>query len=187
MREYSPGLIALLKGIVYSQQKIVWENVLQYQAEIKKYFAAVGLDLYLDVSEGYAYLKQKELEEEMELPRLSEKRQLNFHISLLCLVLRKYLLEQDAQGGAARTIISYQEIVSRMKLFLPSAPDEAKQEDKISGTINRVIEIGFLRKLDDNSNNYEVHRIIKGFIDADVIDSTLRKLERYAKEKNPAD
>lgn len=184
MREYSPALIALLKGIVYSQQKAAWENVLKYQAEIKNYFSAIGLDLYLDISEGYAYLKQKEFEEETEIPKLSEKRQLNFHVSLLCLVLRKYLLEQDAQGGSSRTIIPYQEIINRMRLFLPSAADEAKQQDKISVSINRVIEIGFLRKLEDNSDNYEIHRIIKGFINADVIDSTLQKLENHAKEKN---
>jgi hypothetical protein len=186
-REYSLSLITLLKGILYNHQKDAWENLLQYEPEIKKYFTAIGLDVYIDKSEGYAYLQQNEPEEEEETPRLAEKRQLNFFTSLLCIVLRKYLLEQDAQGGTLRAIITQQEIINRTKTFLPAAPDEAKQQDKIITTINKVIDIGFLRKLEDNSNNYEIHRIIKGFVNAGVIDEMLQKLERYAAEKNQID
>jgi hypothetical protein len=184
---HSLALITLLKGILYNHQKEAWENLLQYEPEIKKYFSAVGLDVYIDKSEGYAYLQQKELEETAELPRLAEKRQLNFFTSLMCLVLRKYLLEQDAQGGTVRAIITQQEIINRTKAFLPTASDEVKQQDKIITTINKVIDIGFLRKLDDSSNNYEIHRIIKGFVNAGVIDDMLQKLEGFAVEKNITD
>ncbi len=183
-REYSLSLIALLKGIVYDYQKETWENLLRYEPDVKKYFLPVGLQLYLNKSEGFAYLYQKEWEaEETALPKLVEKRQLNFFTSL-SLLLRKYLLEQDAQGGAVRSIISEQEIINRAKVFLPKAPDEAKQQEKIVATINKVIEIGFLRKLEDNQRNYELHsRIIKGFVNADVVDEALKKLQAYASEK----
>lgn len=181
---YSLSLASLLKGVVYDYQKNVWENVLQYESDIKKYFLLVGLELYIDKSEGYAYLRQKEWEmEEDALPKLAERRQLNFFTSLLCLVLRKYLLEQDAQGGSVRTIISESEIINRVKLFLPPTVDEAKQQDKVHTTINKIIELGFLRKLDDQEHNYEIHRIIKGFINAEVIDDMLRKLQQHAEEK----
>lgn len=183
IREYSLSLITLLKGIVYSHQKEVWENLLQYEADLKKYVAAMGLELYLDVSEGYAYLRQRPtIEGEPELPRLSEKRQLNFYNSLLLLVLRKYLLEHDAQGGTLRSIITREEIVNRAKVFLPTTPDEAKQHDKITTAINKVIELGFLRKLEDAGQNYEIHRILKGFVNADVVDETLKKLQLFASE-----
>lgn len=184
IKEYSLSLISLLKGVVYDTQKIAWSNLIDYETDVKKYFSTIGLDLYLDKSEGYAYLKQIEFEEEVEIPKVAEKRQLNFHVSLLCLVLRKYLLEHDAQGGTVRAIISQQEIINRVKLFMPTAPDEAKQQDKIIATINKVIlEMGFLRKLEDNTDNYEVHRIIKGYVNADEIDDTLKRLENYATEK----
>jgi hypothetical protein len=185
IQEYSLSLIALLKGILYNHQKEAWDNLLRYEPDVKKYFSSVALDLYIDKSEGYAYLRQKEWEEdESPLPKLTEKRQLNFFTSLLCIVLRKYLLEQDAQGGTIRSIISEQEIINRTKTFLPAAPDEAKQQDKIITTIHKVIEIGFLRRLDDQGHNYEIHRIIKGFVNADVIDDTLRRLQQYADEKH---
>jgi hypothetical protein len=184
IKEYSLSLITLLKGVVYETQKVAWANLIEYEPDVKKYFSTIGLDLFLDKSEGYAYLKQIEFEEEMEIPKIAEKRQLNFYVSLLCLVLRKYLLEHDAQGGTLRAIITQQEIINRVKLFMPTAPDEAKQQDKIIATINKVIlDMGFLRKLDDNTDNYEIHRIIKGFVNADEIDDTLRRLESFAAEK----
>jgi hypothetical protein len=186
--EYSLSLIALLKGIVYNHQKEVWENLMRYEPDVKKYFLPVGLELFLDKSEGYAFLRQKELnEEDVQLPRLAEKRQLNFLTSLLCIVLRKFLLEHDAQGGSVRSIINEEEIINRTKIFLPAANDEAKQQEKIRTTINRVIEIGFLRQLEDQEKNYEVHRIIKGFINADVIEETLKRFRNYAEEKQATD
>jgi len=181
---YAASLIALLKGIVYNHQKEVWENLLHYEPDIKKYFVPIGLELFLDKSEGYAFLRQKEWEDdEPQLPKLAEKRQLNFLTSLICIVLRKYLLEHDAQGGSVRSIIGEQEIVNRTKVFLPNASDEAKQQEKITATIKRVLEIAFLRKLEDQEKNYEIHRIIKGFVNADVIDDTLKRFQSYAAEK----
>jgi len=185
--EHSLSLISLFKGVVYNYQKSVWENLLQYEPEVKRYFLPIGLDVYIDKSEGYAYLKQIEREEESGLPRLIEKRQLNFFTSLLCLVLRKYLLEQDAQGGSVRAIIARQEIVQRVRSFLPQATDEAKQQDKVLTSINKVIELGFLREMDEDPNSYEIHRIIKGFVNAETIDDMLLRLQRYGGEKNITD
>src|SRR5690242_16024946 len=131
-KEYSLGLIALLKGIVYDHQREVWENLLQYEHDIKKYFLPLGLDLYIDKSEGFSFLRQIDWsEEENLLPKLAEKRPLNFLNSLLCIMLRKYLLERDAQGGSVRTTITQQEIINRIKVFLPVSSDEAKQQEKI--------------------------------------------------------
>ena len=187
-QEYATGLIALLKGVAYDHQKEVWENLLRYEPDIKKYFQTIGLELFLDKSEGYAFLRQREWEDDqVALPRLAERRQLNFLTSLLCVILRKYLLEHDAQGGSVRSIITEQEILNRANLFLPSANDEAKQQEKVVSTINRIIDLGFLRRLDDNEKNYEVHRIIKGYVNADVIDDTLRKLQEYAERKQEAE
>lgn len=187
LRDYSLSLITILKGILYDHQKQAWENLLKYEPEVKKYFSAIGLEVYVDKSEGYAYLRQVEFEEEIEMPRLAEKRQLNFFTSLLCIVLRKYLLEKDAEAGTIRVTINHEDIINRMKSFLPYASDEAKQQDKITTAITKVIDIGFLKKLDGDNSEYEIHRIIKGFVNAGVIDDTLKKLELYATEKQITD
>lgn len=118
---------------------------------------------------------------------MADKRPLNFMTSLVCIVLRKFLLEHDAQGGSVRSIISEQEIINRVKVFLPTVHDEAKQQEKINTAINKVLDIGFLRKLEDQEKNYEIHRIIKGFVNADVIDETLQKFRKHADENQPKD
>lgn len=181
---YSLSLISLLKGIVYSHHKEVWENLLQHEADISRYFKDLSLELYIDKAEGFAFLRQRQwedVENEDALPKLIEKRQLNFHISLLCILLRKYMLEHDAQGGSVRSIITEEEIINKIKVFLPAADDEAKQQDKILATVKKVIELGFLRKI--SADEYEIHRIIKGFVNAAVIEQTLIDLKKYAGEK----
>ncbi|MCW5910552.1 MAG: DUF4194 domain-containing protein [Cyclobacteriaceae bacterium] len=185
-KEYSLSLIALLKGIVYDHQREVWENLSEYEHDIKKYFLPLGLELYINKSEGFCFLRQIDWnEEENLLPRLAEKRPLNFLNSLLCIMLRKHLLERDAQGGSVRTTITEQEIINRIKVFLPVSSDEAKQQEKITTAINKIVEIGFLRKLNDQE--YEIHRIIKGFVNADVIDEALKKMHQYAAERKTTD
>ena len=102
-KPYSEVLVALLKGIVYSDNERLWSDLTkpENEAGIKRYFSEIFLDVVIDKSEGYAYLKQKESEvEEDEFPKLIEKRQLNYHFSLLCLLLRKHVIENDREGEA---------------------------------------------------------------------------------------
>src|SRR5262245_12143410 len=95
---HSISLIALLRGIVFESHKEVWENLVDHEADVKKYFYTIGLSVHLDKAEGYAFLKQQEFEPGFEMPRLIERRQLSFQLTLLCLALRKFLLENDAAG-----------------------------------------------------------------------------------------
>ena len=57
-------------------------------------------------------------------------------------------------------------------MFLPDGSNEAKLIDQLEGSINKVVELGFLRKLKPASGSaaglasYEVRRILKAFVDA---------------------
>lgn len=90
---YSNVLIALLKGIVYSHQEEIWNTLIlpENERDVRNYFADIHLDLIIDKSEGYAYLKQQQTsadegENEQETPmKLIRRRALTFHVSLLCL------------------------------------------------------------------------------------------------------
>ncbi len=180
---HSVSLIALLKGIVFESQKDIWENLIDHEADVRKYFNPLGLSLHLDKPEGYAFLKQQDFEPGFEMPRLIERRQLSFQLTLICLILRKFLLENDAAGTSARAIITRQEIMDQIKPFLNESPDEAKQAEKIETQIKRVVEEGFLRPLENEIDRYEVRRIIKAFIDADKVEELLLKLREYASER----
>jgi hypothetical protein len=179
MKPYSNILISLLKGIVYSDSKY-WDDLLQYEADIKNYFADIHLDIIIDKSEGYAYLKQKEIEENEDTAlKLIDKRQLNFHVSLLCLLLRKNLIENDSEGESTKAILSKGEIVNLMKPFYKETTNEAKQLNQIQTAINKVIEEGFLRRMKTEEEQYEINRIIKAFVNAETVKDELEKLKNY--------
>ena len=182
MKPYSNILISLLKGIVYSHSKY-WNDLLDNEHDVKSYFSDINLEVIIDKSEGYACLKQKETEDDENegILKLIEKRQLNVHVSLLCLLLRKHLIESDSEGDAIRAILSKEEIINLMKPFYKETSNEAKQINLINTAINKLIDEGFLRRMKTEDEQYEINRIIKAFIDAKVVKNELEKLENYLK------
>ena len=180
MKQYSNILISLLKGIVYSHSRY-WDDLLNNEHDIKNYFSDINLDVIIDKSEGYAYLKQKVADEENEETlRLIEKRQLSYHVSLLCLLLRKHLIENESEGESINAILSKDDIINLMKPFFKTASNEEKEIRQITAAINKVVDEGFLRRMKTEDEQYEIHRIIKAFIDAKVVKSELEKLKNYA-------
>ncbi|HEX6999352.1 MAG TPA: DUF4194 domain-containing protein [Gammaproteobacteria bacterium] len=176
----SAVLITLFKGVLYQDQHAdLWQALLQLQAKVRDHAGVFGLELVLDEAEGYAYLRQRPAAEDEELPRLVQRRQLGFAVSLLLALLRKKLAEHDAAGGDPRLILSRAQIVDLVQLFLPSGTDEAKLVDRIDADINRVVELGFLRRLRGQDDQYEVRRILKAFVDAQWLNELEQRLAQY--------
>lgn len=189
-KNYSVALIALLKGIVYSHQEEVWNLLLQPENErdVRSYFADIHLDLIIDKAEGYAYLKQQqpaegeESEETESVPKLIRRRALTFPVSLLCLLLRKHLIENDQTGESIKAIISREEIESQMKLYLKESSNEAKTVRQIELAINKVVDEGFLRRMKTDQEQYEVNRIMKAFVNVDRVSEWLERYKEYGKQ-----
>ena len=178
----SPVVIHLLKGILFRNiQPVLWNDLLELQAQVKDYVEVVGLDLTVDDIEGYAYLTQITTSEEDKnpLPRLIARRPLSYPISLLCVLLRKKMAEADSSGAEMRVIISRQDLINDMIVFMPAKSNEAQIAASISATINKVTELGFLRKLKNDSENLEIQRIISALVDADWSADLAQKLEIY--------
>ena len=175
-----PVLIALLKGVVYQERQAeVWQNLLALQASVRDYFCQIGLELFIDEAEGYAFLKQQDVDEKQPLPRLIQRRQLSYPLSLLLVLLRKKLIELDSEGGETRLIISRDEMVEMILIFLPESSNEAKVVDSIDRHIKRLVDYGFLRRLKGEGNLYELHRIIKAMVDGDWLADFNEHLTRY--------
>ena len=176
-------LINLLQGVLYqNEQTELWMQLLNRRAELQDYVSIIGLQLIVDEAEGYAYLRQNsvaENEEQNALPRLIQKRPLSFALSLLCVLLRKKLLEQDTEGGEARLILTEEQIVQMMQIYLPSGNNEVKTVNQINTAINKAIEFGVLRRLTTDAKRFEVKRIIKALIDADWLAEMDNKLMEY--------
>lgn len=178
----SPVLISLLKGVVYQdQQQKIWQDLVNLQGPVSDYVAVLGLDLFIDEAEGFAYLKQQEGVEESdgeEMPRLVARRALSYPVSLLCILLRKKLLEADAEGET-RVILERKQIVDTLAVFLPTRANEARIVEQVDAHVNRLVEFGFLRRLRGETELFEVRRILKAFVDADWVADFKEKLESY--------
>lgn len=167
--------VGLLKGVLYQDASPrAWNDLLGLQARVRDYFAVLGLELVLDEAEGYAFLRSRpgdgqDDDETPAIPRLIVRRPLSFPVSLLLALLRRKLAESDAGGGDTRLVLSREEIVELVRVFLPDSSNEARLIDQIETHINKVVDLGFLRRLKPaaaQAPNYEVRRILKAFIDA---------------------
>lgn len=180
-QEFSRVLIALMKGVVYQDTDVdIWQALLNLQARVRDYLAVLGLELVLDEAEGYAWLKTKPVPEEGEaLPRLVVKRPLSFPVSLLLALLRKKLAEFDAGGEDTRLILTRDEVVDMVRLFLPAGVNEARIVDQIDTHLNKIIELGFARRMRGQIHLIEVRRILKAFVDAQWLAEFDQRLTTY--------
>ncbi len=179
--ELSNIVVPLLKGVLYQEdQASQWSSLLDVQAHVRTYVAVLGLELVLDEAEGYAFLRARpESEDEPSGPRLVARRQLSYPVSLLLALLRKKLAEHDAGGGDTRLILSRDQIVELIRIFLPAGSNEVKLIDQIDTTLNKIQELGFVRRLRGQAQIFEVRRILKAFVDAQWLADFAPRLAEY--------
>jgi hypothetical protein len=179
--QLGPVVGKLMRGVIYrDRHEAAWQDLLNLQARVIDYLRVIGLNLVVDEAEGYAFLKQAvEDDDEAAMPRLIHRRPLSYPVSLLCVLLRKKLVEADAGGEGTRVILTRDEIVEMVRVFLPEQANEAKLVDRIDAHINKAVGLGFLREMKKGSGIYAVQRIIKALVDADWLAEMDEKLKEY--------
>ncbi len=186
-------LVTLLKGVLYQEADPArWGRLLDLQARVRDYVSVLGLELILDEAEGYAFLRTRTAADadaqatpaQDDVPRLMARRQLSFPVSLLLALLRKKLAEFDAGGAETRLILTRDDIIELLRVFMPDSSNEARLVDRIDSHIKRILELGFLRRLKSTTRaqpeRYEVRRIIKAFVDAQWLADFDDRLAQYA-------
>jgi Domain of unknown function (DUF4194) len=184
--ELSALVVPLLKGVLYQEADASqWNALVQLQARVRDYVTTLGLELVLDEAEGYAFLRSRsnvDGDQETALPRLVARRPLSFPVSLLLALLRKKLAEFDAAGTDTRLVVSREEVVELIRVFLPDASNEAKLVDQVDAHLNKIVELGFLRRLKPQPGQpamLEVRRILKAFVDAQWLSEFDQRLMEY--------
>lgn len=185
-------VVPLLKGVLYREDDASqWAALLQLQARVRDYVAVLALDLVVDEAEGYAYLRSQPQADEgaPRLPRLVRRQPLSFPVSLLLALLRKKLAEFDASGGDTRLILTRSAVVELVRVFLPAGSNESRLMDQMETHLNKVIELGFVRRLKAPAEGavgratpepvYEVRRILKAFVDAQWLADLDQRLAAY--------
>lgn len=193
-------VVPLLKGVLYRDDDAPqWNALLQLQPRVRDYVAVLGLNLVLDEAEGYAFLRSKGNDAQEvdglvadadapKLPRLVRRQPLSFQVSLLLALLRKKLAEFDANGGDTRLILSRDAVVELVRVFLPAGSNESRLIDQVDMQLNKVIELGFVRRLKSDNTSaarkgadsmFEVRRILKAFVDAQWLADFDERLAAY--------
>jgi len=185
-QQLSVVAISLLKGAIYQETDgELWNYLLMIEARVRDYVAVLGLELILDESEGYAFLRSRNYENDdsnYPFPRLIVRRPLSFPVSLLIALLRKKLLESDAHGGDTRLILSHAELIELIHVFLPEGTNQARLIDQIDTYINKIVDLGFLRRLKNSPESiplFEVRRILKAFVDGQWLADFDQRLAIY--------
>jgi hypothetical protein len=180
-KNISKPLIALMKGVVFRENdERLWQTLEDGRIAIRDHLQVLGLELVLDDSEGYAWLRTREpVDGEDPLPRLVGRRKLSYPVSLIMALLRKKLAESDSSGDDTRLILSVEDIADMVKVFFPAHADEARLVDKINIHLNKIADLGFIRRLKGRRDKIEVVRILKAFVDAQWLHEFDDRLKEY--------
>lgn len=183
------AIIALMRGVVYRESaEDAWATLARRVAAVRDHFATIGVDIVIDDTEGYAYLRSQASDDgEESLPRLVNRRSLTYHVSLMLVLLRKRLVEFEASSSDGKLVLSRDQIVDMLRLFLADSNNEARVIDQMDRTISKVAELGFLRQLRGQADHWEVRRILKAYVDAQTLADFAGKLQEYAQVRGGTD
>ncbi|MFL5701392.1 MAG: DUF4194 domain-containing protein [Ktedonobacteraceae bacterium] len=191
---YAPVVLKLLQNPLFSDESGSWNLLLSYLTPVQEYFARIGLEVRVHEEDGYAYLHQPALEDDegqtIALPRLTRRDRLTYHTTLLCVLLREWLDQfESAHLEAGKCTITDDQIHELLRPFLPARTDERSIQRRMGAAIERLNELGFLKRMPDTENPvyFEVRRILKAKIDAEKLAEIKEKLVRYGTTESEAE
>lgn len=186
---YAPALIRLLQGPVFTDDRAAWDLVLRYEQPIRAYFAQMGVRLYCDEANGFAYLTQPDAEDgdpESSLPRLTRRYSLTYSITLLLVLLREQMNQFDSiVADNSRLIIAHADLIEMMRPFYAVGEDERAMIRKMEQDITSVVGFGFLKKQDISGQaSYLVRPILKAYLNADELQQLKAQLDQHAHDES---
>ena len=189
--QWATVCIKLLQGAIYeNEEPDTWKLLQQYQREIAAYFDQIGISLFIEPAEGYAFLEQKESEEgDSKSVRLIRHYPLSFELSLLCVLLREALEQFDvSQNTSSILVLKASEIRGMLSIYFKEKTDQTKLYKELNRYLNQAAEIGFLKDLtpkdgsgketSDVDHAYEVRRIVRAKVNIDFLAEFKDRLQK---------
>lgn len=183
IKPYSKAIVKLLRGTVESKD-ITWTEILNYRDEIQDYINQIGLELILKEEDGYAFVKQFEIDNDGNTIGLVSRRQIGFEMSILLIILRQIIEEFEQNPIEFQEVeknISHTELRDEIELFLPEKYNKVKFLKDLDNYIKRVLELGYLKEIKnyEGEARYKIHRIIKEKVTLDTLNEFKEKLKNY--------
>lgn len=177
---YAKAIVTLLQSEVYSDHS-QWNDILVNFKEINEYLNKIAIELVVDEHEGYAFLKQIELDDEGTTIGLIKRTPISYEVSLICIFLREEIDDFDISDSQSKICtISHQQLREHLEMFFKEKPNMKRFFDEIDSNIQKVIKLGFLKLHKDSVKSedkiYEIKRIIKSKVSSDDIEELKTKL-----------
>ncbi len=183
---YGSVIIKLLKGpLFHDRDKELWNTLHIHKSTIEEYMEKIGVRLFLEEGDGYAFLKQIESqEEESGIPRLTRAMPLSYDVSLLCVLLRERLYQIEmTESESSRIVITRDEIHELLSPYFKESLNEERHKKKLDQIVNSVKELGFLRELkSQEKESYKIERILKARVPADKLAEFKDRLAKRGNE-----
>jgi hypothetical protein len=164
---YAAPILKLLQGVLTDTDDDIWRTLLNFQREVRLYLRQIGLELYVDERDGYAFLKQPREDEDenpINLPALTTRQRLSHLDTSLLLLLREALHEHEQRLTGDNLFVKFAEMRDWLLSFWKPQGNAKSEDNRIKTTINRLTDMGFLKKIDEDV--YLVHRVIKAKLDS---------------------
>jgi len=179
---YAPTIVKLLQGGICDDNERLWSELLLHEVQVSDYFQRIGIQLIVAKGDGYAFLRQIELDEEGKTIGLIRRMPLSYEVTLICVLLREWLDEFEVSDTDTRNLyITHKALRERMELFFKEKSNQMKLLKELDRYIEDIIRLGFLkivRKTDSSRDEtqYEVRRIIKAKITNDKLEEFRNRL-----------
>jgi hypothetical protein len=181
---YAHIVVKLLNGVIYDENEKLWNDLLLYQFVVTQFFEKIAIELIVDKKDGYAYLKQIEIDEDGNTIGLVRRIPLKYETSLICVFLREMLDEFEINNVDQKNLyITHKQLKDHIELFFREKANKVKLLEKFDDYINAIVKLGFLKEIGSSDvlkdeTRYEVRRIIKAKITNDVLEEFKKNLEK---------
>lgn len=181
---YSSVIVKLLNGEIYESDRH-WQDLMEYRVPINEYLQRIGLEVIVDQRDGFAFIRQQELDDEGKTVGLVKRTALSYEVTLLLVLLREMIENHELKEAAAPAcFVSHSQIRDELELYFKDTPNKVKLLRQLDRYIKQILDLGFLKIVHDspvpNDRQYELKRIIKAKITADVLEDIRRKMECVA-------
>lgn len=190
-RDWSVPVVRLLQGVVEQEDGRAWDILMSNSSQIEQFVARIGLRLVVDESEGLAYLRQFN-EEEMPdgydaIPKLFRASRLSFGQTILSVLLREALRQfEEEETRDARCVVEEAILLDSWKSFFPNG-DDVKLHRDLQSTLRKLEDLGFVRPFGQEPPSWEVRKILKARLTADVLEHLQRQLTAAVQAQHETD
>jgi hypothetical protein len=160
----------------------LWLTLRGQQDEIRHYFRQIGQELVLDEGEGYAFIRQLEIEDEERIPRLVQRRALSYLATLLLTALREEFLRFDSSASdSTRLVKTRDELRNLIFDFQSETTNQVRDTARVDAAITRLGELGFVRQLGSaERDTFEIMRIVKARLSPADLETIKQRLLNHA-------